>query len=292
GDNATNYVLSLARDAGIESFWKIPLDELAARAQAVRDKRGKEGEIVKFDFTAMDGNNQVFDTTVEKKAIEAGIFNEKRKYRPAIAIIGEHDFFPKIEEAIQNSEPGKKISLELEPKDAFGERNPEFLRMVPLKEFKEQKIMPFPGMPVEINNMQGRVQTVSGGRVRVDFNHPLAGKKVKYEIEVKEIVKEKNEKIKAFMEKYLPFLDEKDSKWSAKEGIIEIMVPEKFASGISPFKKAFAEIAMKHLEGIHTVRFIEEYSKKAKIEEAIKKHNEGTKSAAEKTAEKEEKKKK
>ncbi|MFH1234443.1 MAG: hypothetical protein V1493_02420, partial [Candidatus Diapherotrites archaeon] len=217
---------------------------------------------------------------------------EKRKYRPAIAIAGEKDFFEKIEEVIRNAEPGKKISIELEPKDAFGERNAEFLKMVPLNEFRDQKIMPFPGMPVEINNMQGRVQTVSGGRVRVDFNHPLAGKKVKYDLELKEIIKEKNERIKAFIEKYLPFLDEKDSKWSAKEGTIEIMVPEKFGSGIGPFKKAFSEMAMKYLEGIHTVRFVEEYSKKTKIEEAVKKHNEGAKAAAEKVPEKGEKKKK
>lgn len=246
----------------------------------------KEGEIARFDFTATDGNGRIFDTTLEKKAVEGGIFNEKRKYKPAIAIVGEKDFFEKIEEAIKNAEPSKKISLELEPKDAFGERNAEFLKMVPLKEFRDQKLMPFPGMPVEINNMQGRVQTVSGGRVRVDFNHPLAGKTVKYEIEVKEIIKEKNERIKAFIEKYLPFLDEKDSKWSAKEGTIEIMVPEKFSSGIGQFKKAFSDMAMKYLEGIHTVRFIEEFSKKAKIEEAVKKHNEGAAAAPAKAAEK------
>ncbi|MFH1234148.1 MAG: hypothetical protein V1493_00875, partial [Candidatus Diapherotrites archaeon] len=85
----------------------------------------KEGEIARFDFTAMDGNGRIFDTTIEKKAVEGGIFNEKRKYRPAIAIAGEKDFFEKIEEVIRNAEPGKKISIELEPKDAFGERNAE-----------------------------------------------------------------------------------------------------------------------------------------------------------------------
>jgi len=226
----------------------------------------KEGEIVKVDYTAMDEKGEVFDTTIEKKAVDAGIYNEKRKYKPSVAVVGERNFFEKVDETIKSAEQGKKIALELEPKDAFGERNADYIRMIPMREFKAKKVVPFPGMPVEINNMQGKVQTVSGGRVRVDFNHPLAGKKVKYDIEVKEIINEKAAKVAALLEKYFPFVAGKNMKHELKAGILEVMLPEKFSQGTAPIRKAFSESALKHVAGLEKVRFVEEYVKEAEKE--------------------------
>ncbi|MBC7115271.1 MAG: peptidylprolyl isomerase, partial [Archaeoglobi archaeon] len=62
---------------------------------------------------------------------------------------------------------------------------------------------PQPGMRVRVNGRIGTVETVIGRRVRVDFNHPLAGKNVIYEYEIHEIIEDLNEKIKAIMEHYL-----------------------------------------------------------------------------------------
>jgi len=221
----------------------------------------KEGDIVKVEYTGMDEKGEIFDTTLEKKAIEAGIYNEKRKYKPIVAVIGEKNFFDKVDEEIKKSEKGKKFTVELEPKEAFGERNAEFIRMVPMRDFKARKLTPYPGMPVEINNMQGRVQTVSGGRVRVDFNHPLAGKKVKYEIEIKETIINKEEKIKALLERYFPFV-ETSINYNLKGDELGITLPEQ-AQNSKPIRKAFAESALKNAS-LKKVRFIEEYSKQEK----------------------------
>lgn len=234
----------------------------------------KEGEIVRVDYTAMSDSGQVFNTTIEKKAVEEGIFDERHSYKPVIAVVGEQNFFEKIDEAIKQSGEGQKISIELEPGDAFGERKPELIKMISLRDFKARKLTPFPGMPVEINNMQGRVQTVSGGRVRVDFNHPLAGKKVKYEIQIKGIVKGKENRINALLEKYFPLIEEKELKHECRKNALEVMIPEKFSSGIAPFKKGFAEAALKYIEGIQKVRFVEEYSKKEKKESEKKQKEE------------------
>jgi FKBP-type peptidyl-prolyl cis-trans isomerase 2 len=46
---------------------------------------------------------------------------------------------------------------------------------------------PYPGMIVSVNRLRGKVLSVSGGRVRVDFNHPLAGKTLRFDVEVVEI---------------------------------------------------------------------------------------------------------
>ncbi|WP_367884127.1 hypothetical protein [Thermococcus sp. JCM 11816] len=67
-------------------------------------------------------------------------------------------------------------------------------------------------MPVEIETeggrkLRGRVLTVSGGRVRVDFNHPYAGKHLVYEVEIVEKIDDPIEKVKALIELRLPRLD-------------------------------------------------------------------------------------
>jgi len=220
----------------------------------------KDGDIVRLDYTGFDDKKEVFDTTIEKKAVDAGLYNKDRKYKPSVAVIGEKNFFDKVDEEIKKAEKGKKIEITLEPKDSFGERNADHIRMVPLKEFKKQKLMPFPGMPVEVNNMHGRVQTVSGGRVRVDFNHPLAGKTVKYELEVREIITDKEEKVKALLEKYFPFAETTKINHNLKGDELEIVLPEKAQQDSLPLRKAFAESALNHV-GLKKVRFVEEYAK-------------------------------
>ncbi len=233
----------------------------------------REGDIVRVDYTGVDEKGEVFDTTLEKKAIEAGIYNEKRQYKPLIAVIGEKNFFEKIDEKIRNAEEGKKFSVELEPKEAFGERNTEFIRMVPMRDFKARKLTPYPGMPVEINNLQGRVQTVSGGRVRVDFNHPLAGKKLKYEIEIKETITGREEKINALIEKFFSLVPIEKIKHELKSNTLEITLPPETAN-MTPIKKALAETTLKYIEGIQRVRFVEEYTKTEKKEDTQGKNRE------------------
>jgi FKBP-type peptidyl-prolyl cis-trans isomerase 2 len=65
--------------------------------------------------------------------------------------------------------------------------------------FKKQQMRPFPGLQVNIDGFMGVIKTVSGGRVIVDFNHPLAGRDVMYEVMVKRVVTDAKEKIGSFL---------------------------------------------------------------------------------------------
>jgi len=219
----------------------------------------KEGEIIKVEYDLSDAEGQLLSTTNAEKAKKEGVFNDQRKYEPILTIIGEKQFFAKIDEEIKKSEKGSKISVELEAKDAFGERNADFIRMIPAREFTKQKLTPFPGMPVEVNDMQGRVQTVSGGRVRVDFNHPLAGKKIKYDLKIVEVVTGTENRISAMLEKFFPFIQEGKLAHSFKAGTLEVVLPEQ--EGIAPFKKAFSDNTLKHVSEVKKVRFVEEFTK-------------------------------
>jgi FKBP-type peptidyl-prolyl cis-trans isomerase 2 len=142
---------------------------------------------------------------------------------------------------------GKKIgdyALELEPKDAFGLRDPSKVKTFPASVFKNQKINPYPGAVFYFDNLVGKVSSVSGGRVTVDFNNPLAGKPVIYEIKVKNQVKEINEKAKAL----IVFFARKEFKFEIKEKKLIIEATKKEGMILKFFAKKFKETLNLDLE--------------------------------------------
>ena len=56
------------------------------------------------------------------------------------------------------------------------------VRLIPLSEFKEHNVNPVPGMTVDFDGKPGVIMRRTGGRVMVNFNHPLAGKEVVYDV--------------------------------------------------------------------------------------------------------------
>ena len=69
-----------------------------------------------------------------------------------------------------------------------------------MREFKKQGFKPVPGMRITSEGQNGKVLTVSGGRVKVDFNHELAGKHLTYNVKVEEIVADDDEKVKSMIQ--------------------------------------------------------------------------------------------
>ena len=221
----------------------------------------KDGDVIRIHYT-VKRDGEVFETTREELAVKEGIFDAEHKYKPAVAVIGEHNFFEKVDNELKGMEVGQKKSITLEPKDAFGERKPELVRMVALKEFKRRNITPFPGLVVDLNGAKGRVQSVSGGRVRVDFNPPLAGKTIEFDIEVIEKMAGKEAKAKALAERYFPGAKEVKLSFGNDELTIEGK-PESFGNS-GGLKKAFTESAFRCLP-VKRIKFIEIFEKTEKM---------------------------
>jgi FKBP-type peptidyl-prolyl cis-trans isomerase 2 len=91
------------------------------------------------------------------------------------------------------------FKVELSPENAFGKRNPKSVQLMPIKVFHQHNLNPVPGIPFNFDGKFGKVLSVSGGRVIVDFNSPLAGKEVIYEIKVLRQITDLEEKIKSFL---------------------------------------------------------------------------------------------
>jgi peptidylprolyl isomerase/FKBP-type peptidyl-prolyl cis-trans isomerase SlyD len=106
------------------------------------------------------------------------------------------------------------------------------------------------------DNAQGRVLSVSGGRVRVDFNHPLAGKTLIYDLEIKEKVENVDEKIKSIIKIYTR-VEEDKIKVKTREKEVDVEVPPMINS---LYKKKISDDIMKIL-GFEKVNFVESFEK-------------------------------
>ena len=191
---------------------------------AQKDSKEK-GVIVRLDYTAyFSENKMIFDTTVEKDAKAADIYNEKYTYAPMPYLVGSMKFFQKLDEAIGKAEVGKKTKVEIPMEEGAGVRDPKLMETHPLKEFIKQEIDPYPGVEVSLGNRRGTIARVGSGRVVVDFNNPLAGKNIYYEFTVKEILTKPEDKAKAILE--MDFGTSEDFKFDVKADKVVVTVSE------------------------------------------------------------------
>ena len=93
---------------------------------------------------------------------------------------GYDDIFPKIEEALHGKRIGDSVKVKLQPDEAFGEYDAQLVQMEPRDKFPEtlEVGMQFEGAPEgseEDDFVIYRVTEISGDKVVLDGNHPLAG---------------------------------------------------------------------------------------------------------------------
>lgn len=157
-----------------------------------------KGDLVRMEFTGkVSATGQIFETTDESLARKIGIFDKNAIYGPKLAIFGNGNILPGMEEAIIKSTLGKGEDFVISSDKAFGNKLPALVRMVPEKEFFRQRIQPVKGMVVGLDGAMAKVKSVTSGRVVVDFNHPLAGETVLYSIKVAEVIADDKAKIAA-----------------------------------------------------------------------------------------------
>ena len=164
------------------------------------------GDFIRLNFTGkIKESDDVFDTTYEDVAKEANIYVEERPYEAIPIIVGANHLLPAIEKAVEGLESGDKKTIEVDSGDAFGPRRPELIQLVPMREFKKQGMTPMQGMTISMEGRTGKILTVNGGRVKVDFNHELAGKDLVYDVEIIDIIEDDEDKIKSLIELHYEF---------------------------------------------------------------------------------------
>jgi FKBP-type peptidyl-prolyl cis-trans isomerase 2 len=135
----------------------------------------KEGSKVKVHYTGRFEDNNVFDSSEGREPIEF--------------TVGEGMLIPGFEQGVMGLQAGDKKTVELEPENAYGEVREELINQVPLDRLPEGVQE---GQMLEAQTEAGPIPVlvteITDTTVTVDANHPLAGKKLIFDLEIVEIV--------------------------------------------------------------------------------------------------------
>jgi len=173
-----------------------PVEEDAADEEP--ESGFQSGDVVKLAYTARTvDEGQLVDTTDEEVAADEGIDTDQQDWGPRTIVLGEGHIFPDVEQDIFGKEVGDEGTVTVSAEDAFGEYDEEQVRTVTKDKIDEDDR--YPGAQVQIDGEQGRLETIIGGRARVDFNHPLAGEAVEYEYEIVSEVTDREEKAQGIL---------------------------------------------------------------------------------------------
>ena len=112
--------------------------------------------------------------------------------KPAKMVMGDGSLTPNFEKCLLGLSKGEKASFTLAANDAFGMPNPDNIyhldrtKFDATEELKEGMIMGF-AQP-DGSELPGIIRSVEGLSVTVDFNHPLAGQTVIFDVEIIDVI--------------------------------------------------------------------------------------------------------
>ena len=198
----------------------------------------KKGDFIQIEFAGRVKEGEVFDSNIKEdlEKLHAG-HDHPIEAKPFVFCLGQNMFLKGIDDFLIGKDIGK-FEIELKAENAFGARDKEKIKRIPLQLFRQQKMNPAPGMTFNLDGMVGRIMAVSGGRVLTDFNNPLAGKDVVYNIKVLKKIDGIKEKISSFND----FLFRKEMKFEIKDKKLIIETDKQFAQFAELFKPKYKEI--------------------------------------------------
>ncbi|MDX1514583.1 MAG: peptidylprolyl isomerase [Gammaproteobacteria bacterium] len=118
------------------------------------------------------------------------VLDESASDEPLRYIHGIGSIIPGLEKQLAGKSPGDKLSVTVDPADAYGERSETLVQQLPRSAFQGVDEVQ-PGMQFQAQSGQGTalitVTKVEGEQVTVDGNHPLAGETLNFDIEVESV---------------------------------------------------------------------------------------------------------
>ncbi|MDO6424680.1 FKBP-type peptidyl-prolyl cis-trans isomerase [Saccharophagus degradans] len=125
-----------------------------------------------------------FALTLEDGAVVDSNFESK----PATFVVGDGKLLPGFEQAIFGLIAGDKKAMQIPPEQGFGQPNPNNIQEVKRKVFAADMELA-QGLVVSFadangGEMPGVIAEIGEDIVKVDFNHPLAGREITFEVEI------------------------------------------------------------------------------------------------------------
>ncbi|MCL4398433.1 peptidylprolyl isomerase [Candidatus Parvarchaeota archaeon] len=162
----------------------------------------KENDFVMINFVGrLSSTGQIFDLT-DKNVAEKENIKGEYNFSPVLVIPGGNYVLKVISDSVVGKNPGDKYQLVVSPKDGFGEFDKKLIKTYGISVFRNNNINPSVGDMVLLDDKMATVLAINSGRVLVSYNHPLAGKELKYDIEIVSIIENDKDKYSAIFEHY------------------------------------------------------------------------------------------
>lgn len=225
----------------------------------------KKGEFILVNYVGrVKETGETFDTTFEDVAKKEKMYKEGEVYEPKLVVVGEGWLLKALDESLLNFKVKKKASVEIPPEKAFGLRDPEKVKMVALRKLTSRGITPKMGMRIEVDGKLATIRTMGSGRIQLDYNPPLAGKTLVYNVTIQKKLETKEEKIAALIHRRTPSVDLKTFKVKIRKTSAVINVPEEafYVEGLQLAKRGIAADIQRFFPETATVKFVETFKKK------------------------------
>jgi len=258
---------------------KEELKKLEEKKQKLQGKKVEKDDFVLVKITAKTQKGKVFRVSSEEDAKKAGIYDEQNAqqgyYTPEFVIVGKPGFLNEgLTEFIESGmNYFEKKSVRVPPIKAFGKRDPSKIERIGIAKFRKlnegknpERGQDFVKRSQQGQSQRGTVVNVTQGKVIVDYNHPLAGQAVDYNLEIIDKIEDFNEKIEYFMvNKGIPKEGVSDFKieYDKKEKSVEITIPKQFLfQNLTYIKFGLAmDLQTNMADEVGDVKFIEVYEK-------------------------------
>ena len=247
--------------------------KLEEKKTKLAGKKVEEGDFVLLKMTARTQKGKVFRVSSEEDAKKAGMYEEEKAqqgyYTPEFVIIGKPGFLNEgLTETLKDMNYFQKKSVKIPPTKAFGKRDPQKIERIGIAKFRKLNDGKNPEYGQDFTNKKGQRGVVSNilqGKVIIDYNHPLAGQSIDYNLEIVDKIESFNEKIEYFMiSKGIP--NDNASEFIVnhlEDKTLEITIPKMFLfQNLTYIKFGLAMDLQTHMgDEIEDVKFIEIYEK-------------------------------
>lgn len=141
--------------------------------KTINMKKITNGNTVKVNYTGKLEDGTIFDSSLTPGR------------EPIVAILGEGKLIKGFEDGLIEMSEGERKTIEIEPENAYGQYNENMVAEIPKNQVPENTKV---GDSLQGNGPQGpimvRIVEVNEDTVVIDANHPLAGKKLIFDLEV------------------------------------------------------------------------------------------------------------
>jgi peptidylprolyl isomerase len=232
----------------------------------------QKGDFILINYSAkVKETNEVFDTTLEEVAKNEHLYKEGELYEPKLIVVGEGWLLKTVDESLETMKLNKARSVEVPPDKAFGPRDPEKIKRVPLKHLLAKDVHnPALGMRIDYNGKMATIRSIGAGRVLLDFNPPLAGKTLVYDVTVEKKLGADEEKVAALIHRRIPVVDAEKFKFTIQKKTLAIEMPEEsfYVEGVQIAKRGIAMDMQKFLPTLTEIKFVESFRSEPKPEAA------------------------